>query len=349
MARKRLYKRFSKAVRQFDSERRIFESLTLALDDSFDRVNDKIRGLHELRSIDDIPDKFLPQSSDNVGHIWRTDNDYTWNRRRQKEAKIRASYKGSDDCIGDLIREHGGRVWFITDMASRLDIWNRQGGWNRSDGIALGAKLFHPGAYMLEVDEEFDFDAFLIDFMDIRRAGSTWFFIRAIPSLSIIEEDIWTLQFESGYGSREITWPRWNTDLFWNDGPAGSDFTQGIPVNHMGSVTDGANAYEDPPVWNGMPAGSEYLQAIPVDHLYSDTSFDYDIDSRWFPSGAITLSNQEGYFSQGGTLETYLWADSTLPIDTPGLKINMGGFDTPLTEPYSLLQYASELVTEETL
>lgn len=192
MARKRLFKRFSSAVRRFDRDRNVFESLATAADSSFDNVSDKIVGLHELRSVDDIPDMFLPRSSRNIGHIWRTDKDYTWNRQRQRETKIRASYKGSDDSIEDLLREHGAGTWNIIDMASRLDIWNRQGGWNRLDGVCVGDGVYHPGCFQLEVDRGLDMDAFLVDFESIRPVGTVWYFLSIGESANIIDDSIAT-------------------------------------------------------------------------------------------------------------------------------------------------------------
>ena len=62
-------------------------------------------------------------------------------------------------------------------MASRLDIWNRQGGWNSPNGVVFGADFFHEGAFLLEVDHLLDMEGFRQEFPDVSRKGAVWFFI----------------------------------------------------------------------------------------------------------------------------------------------------------------------------
>jgi hypothetical protein len=176
MARKSLFKRVSAEERRADAQRQVLERLLQVLDESFDRAEAAADVLFTLNSPTDIADRYLEIFGDTLDHSWRSDKTYDWNRIRIEEAIERASTKGSTLSIEDLLVEYGALWWRITDMASRLDIWNRQGGWNSPNGIVMAANFYHDGAYFLEFDSNLDFEAFLVDFRKIDKFGAVWWF-----------------------------------------------------------------------------------------------------------------------------------------------------------------------------
>lgn len=346
MARKRLYKRLPSAVRRMD-EGGLLERVLSVLDDGFDQTQAKIAKLRKIRSLDDLEDKYLPLVAPHVGHRWRKDRTYLWNRRRIEEAIERHSYKGSPDSLDDLIYEHGGKWFKVTDMASMLDIWNRQGGWNRPDGVCLGDGLYHPGSYVLEVDSGLDFDAFLADFQYIKRAGTVWYFVRSIePTLIVDDTDVWQ-GFEVGAPSRDFHFGRWNRDDFWNEPSAGFEHLEGIPVYHLYSMAGGPEELDEASFWNGAPANASFLIPFPVGNLYGDNRFDPDETDVWYPNSPPTLNMIQGENAGHGTDGAYMTVDSTFPINTPGLTIDMGTPERLLEEPFVSIQTSSALVPEE--
>ena len=313
MARKRLYKRLPAAVRRMD-EGKLLERVLSVIDESFDATQAKIARIRNIRSLDDLEDRYLPLVAPHVGHRWRNDRTYLWNRRRIEEAIERHSYKGSPDSLDDLIHEHGGKTFRVTDMAMMLDIWNRQGGWNRADGVCLGDGLYHPGSYVLEVDSELDFDAFLADFQYIKRAGTVWYFVRSVdPTIIVDDSDIWN-GIDGQTINKDRTFGSWNRDDYWNE----------------------------------PPGGFSHLDAMPVGHLYSDNMFDPADTALWSPNNSPTISRLEfEVVNNTGVDGAYLTTDGTFLIDTPGLTVDMGTPVRPLEEPFVSMQPDSALISEE--
>ncbi len=348
MARKRLYKRLPAAVRRLD-EGKLLERVLSVLDDSFDQTQAKVAKLRNIRSLDDLEDKYLPLVAPHVGHRWRNDRTYLWNRRRIEEAIERHSYKGSPDSLDDLIYEHGGKWFKVTDMASMLDIWNRQGGWNRADGVCLGDGLYHPGSYVLEVNSELDFDSFLADFQYIKRAGTVWYFIRTVePTLIIDDTDVWQ-GFEVGAYSKDFHFGRWNRDDFWNEPPAGFEHLECIPVYHLYSMAGGPEDIDEASYWNGAPMNASFLIPFPIGTLYGDNRFDFNDTDVWSPSNPPTMNMIQGENVGSGTDGAYMTVDSTFLINTPGLTIDMGTPEKLLEEPFVSVQLSSALVSEEVI
>ena len=275
MARKPLFKRIAPGVRQLDSLGQLERFLDV-LDTGFDNATEKIRGMLTLHDVDNIEDKYLPLLAPAVGHRWRSGRTYDWNRSGIRDAFHRHSYKTTNDSIEDLLRDYGAQWWKITDIASRLDIWNRQGGWNSPNGIVMDANFYHEGAYLLEFDASLDFDAFLEDFGDVERLGAFWFFSKRTEPTVI------------------------------SMGMQGS-FQTVVEMDSCARDYSGLN-------WNRA-------------------------------SHAIWMKEDEVY--QSGVLGRYLMANSSLPVNAPGLALNMGTYDNPLTEPWSLMQAPVVIVTEE--
>lgn len=346
MARKRLYKRLPSAVRRLD-ESKLLERVLSVLDDSFDATQAKIAKLRNIRSLDDLEDRYLPLVAPHVGHRWRNDRTYLWNRRRIEEAIERHSYKASAESLDDLIYEHGGKWFKVTDMASMLDIWNRQGGWNRADGVCLGPDLYHPGSYVLEVDSELDFDAFLADFQYIKRAGTKWFFVRsAEPTLIVDDTDTWQ-GFDGATISKDRTFGRWNRDDYWNEPPAGFEYLEAMPVRHLFSMVSGPEDVTETGYWNGASNNASFLIPFPVGNLYGDNRYDFSDSYVFAPHSAPSVNKLEAAIAAIGVDGAYMTVDSIFLIQTPGLSIDMGTPAKLLEEPFVSMQTSSALVSEE--
>ena len=278
MARKPLFKRVSAEERRADAQRQVLERLLQVLDESYDRAEAAAEVLFTLNSPTDIADRYLQIFGDTLDHEWRTDKTYDWNRTRIEEAIERASRKGTPESIEDLLVEHGAQWWRITDMASRLDIWNRQGGWNSPNGIVMAADFYHDGAYFLEFDSNLDFDAFLIDFEKQKKLGVVWWFSKQVEPTMATTGMVGTLQI----------------------------------VSEMDSCA----------------------------RDYSGLSWNREAHSNWL---------QEVEVSYPGTLGRYLYANSSIPVNAPGLTVNMGTYEEPLIEPWSLMQAPVVVIEEENI
>lgn len=346
MARKRLFKRLPSAVRRLDQDR-LLERVLSVLDDSMDRTQAKIARIRHIRSLDDLEDRFLPLLAPHVGHRWRDDRDYLWNRRRIEEAIERHSYKASPDSLDDLIYEHGGKWFKITDMATMLDVWNRQGGWNRADGRALGDFLCHPGSYVLEVDSELDFDSFVVDFKFIKRAGTKWFFVRMTEPSFIVDDSASWQGFDGATISKDRTFGRWNRDDYWNEPPAGFEYLEAMPVRHLFSMVSGPEDVAEAGFWNGAPNNASFLLPFPCGNLYGDNRYDFADSYVWAPHNAPSINKLEAGLAAIGVDGAYMTVDSTFLIQTPGLSIDMGTPAKLLEEPFVSMQTSSALVSEE--
>ena len=154
------------------------------VDSEYEHWNSLVEQYLTFLNVDLISDSLLPILAALVGYTWRYDKSFLQNRDRIRAAIRYASYRGTTDCLEDLLRQHGGQWWKITDQASRLDIWNRQGGWNCPDGVVMDSDRWHDGAYILEVDSFLDLDGFLTDFEDIKPDGTVWYFIKQVPNIN---------------------------------------------------------------------------------------------------------------------------------------------------------------------
>ena len=175
MSRTRLYNRLPLVWKRLDNDGTLEDYLKV-FDNAFDSVEAKANAILLLQNADTISDKYLPLIASKVGHKWDSNKTYNWNRERILHAIDRYSYKGTNISIEDLLRDYGADWWKITDQASRLDIWNRQGGWNSPSGVVMDANFWHDGAYYLEVNHSLDFNGFLEEFETIKRAGTVWYF-----------------------------------------------------------------------------------------------------------------------------------------------------------------------------
>jgi hypothetical protein len=213
MARTRLFKRLPEAWKRYDADR-VAERYLGVLDGGLDRSHDLAREVLGFRSVDEVPDRFLPLAGELVGHEWRSDKDHDWNRSRIRDAIRRYSYKGTIAALSDLIKEHGGSWWDVTDMASRLWVWNRQGRFNRDDSHVLAADFWHPGAFLLHVLDDLDFEGFLKDFEKVRKGGEVWYFNHIWRLPNVVQEQTWDATYEVEQDASRVQFGRYNRDLF---------------------------------------------------------------------------------------------------------------------------------------
>ena len=184
----------------------VLERFLTGIEGELNAVHDCIATLARQRNLNEIPNKYLKLYCPFVGHEWDDTQSYDWNRARIRDSLRRFSTKGADISIEMLLREHGGLWWNICDQASRLDCWNRQGGWNSPNGFVLDANKWHDGSYVLSVDSNLDFDAFLADFVKIQRAGTIWYFNRQMePSIGELQSE-GSLNFDCSQVSQSKDW-----------------------------------------------------------------------------------------------------------------------------------------------
>lgn len=162
----------------------VLERFLSVWDDGLDRAKANIDGLYALRSVDEIPDRWLPLLGPLVGHEWRTDQSRAWNRAAISRAIRAASYKGTMAAFHDCVIRNRGTFWSHIDMASQIIVPGSQGYLGSTSSYLMGPNLYHPGAHKFFVDEqvlETDFEA---EIERIRPAGEVWF----IYYLSTISE-----------------------------------------------------------------------------------------------------------------------------------------------------------------
>jgi hypothetical protein len=184
----------------------ILERYLGVMDRGFDRVNDAAKTVMDFRSPDKVPDRFLALFGEKVGHRWRSDRSYTWNRRRIVNAIARYSYKGTTARIADIVYENGGEYFRITDNASRLCVLSRQGQLSRGNCHIQSADYFHDGAFVLEVDQSVDLAGLEADLAETLAGGERWY-INLLYQPEIIEDPLNTdciQTIESGIGAGSL-------------------------------------------------------------------------------------------------------------------------------------------------
>lgn len=189
MARQTLYSRLARHERAEDT-RFVLKRMFQALDESFDRIESASEILLKLNSIDDCPDAFLFVLAQRIKYEWRSDKRYLWNRDRLSEAIRRYSRKGTRPAQQSLIREYGGQVGRVLDMASTLLVLGKQGRLGRSDCVIIGPDLYHDGSFVFDLDYHADTAEFYAEFERQRPAGRLWWFQIIMPISGQCEADI---------------------------------------------------------------------------------------------------------------------------------------------------------------
>lgn len=154
------------------------------VDSEYEHWNSLVEAYLTFLNVDLTSDNLLPILAPLVGYKWENDKSLLRNRDKIRAAIRYASYRGTTDCIEDLLREHGAQYWQITDQASRLDIWNRQGGFNVINGVVMDGNYWHDGAFVLVVDPELDLESFIVDFEDVKPDGTVWFIQQQVETVT---------------------------------------------------------------------------------------------------------------------------------------------------------------------
>jgi hypothetical protein len=202
MARKPLYQRISAQERRLDS-RQVLTRLLQILDESFDRSEAAADVLLTLNSPTDIADRYLQIFGDTLDHDWRTDRSYDWNRTRIEEAIERASQKGTRQAQTDVIREFGGDVLTVLDMASTLFILGRQGRLGSADCVIIGPDFYHDGSYLHDIDIHIDTPEFYEEYEKQRPAGQLWWY-RINHPIEGIAEIVYTTSIADWHGADNV-------------------------------------------------------------------------------------------------------------------------------------------------
>jgi hypothetical protein len=175
MARTKLFKRLPEAWKRYDVDH-VAERYLGVLDEGLDASHDLARQVLGFRSIDEVPDRFLPLAGELVGHEWRSDKDHDWNRSRIRDAIRRYSYKSTTECIRDLVREHGGGPCNIIDMASKLIVLDLQGDLGTDNAHFEGDDYYHTGAFVLEITNQVNLVELKKDMANVTPGGTRWYY-----------------------------------------------------------------------------------------------------------------------------------------------------------------------------
>lgn len=154
------------------------------VDSEYEHWNSLVENYLTFLNVDLISDSLLPILAPLVGYTWRYDQTFVWNRDSIRAAIRQASQRGAFEYVYELLTRYGAKYWEITDQVSRLDIWNRQGGWNCINGVVMDGEMWHDGAFVLTVDSSCNLSSFLIDFDDVRPDGTVWFIRRQAPPIN---------------------------------------------------------------------------------------------------------------------------------------------------------------------
>jgi phage tail-like protein len=176
MARNPLFSRLPAIWKRLDLPDGLLERFLGVLDSELNRVHDKTEELLDLRSVDRIPDRYLPLLGPILGHEWNSDKSYGWNRTRIRDAIRRYSYKGTLARLSDLLVEHAVIESAIQDNASRLIVPGKQGRPGHPDSHFIAPDYNHDGAFRLTALDIADEAQFIDEFEDGRAAGEVWFF-----------------------------------------------------------------------------------------------------------------------------------------------------------------------------
>lgn len=293
------------------------------LDDGIARTHAKAVSLQDLRSIDRIPDRFLPFLGMLVGHVWRSERGYAWNRLRIRNAIRRYSYKGTLEKLGDSVLENGGGEWSVTDNESRLIIWDRQGSWDTDNCHWPSADYWHDGAFVLRVPRSLDYEGLMADLAETLAAGEVWYFeVADQKGIDYIAE--WSHQhIESRPSTNALEYVldhgRWDVDLYYDFDPSEIPAKSFWPIvwhhqgSEMGSRWDATGAWDvdlyydfDPAT---MPQRCTRIRDLAIAGAYLTAGDTINVGSTDFDMGdgtpAQPLSEAQAVI-QRGTQKTFI-------------------------------------------
>lgn len=173
MSRTLLFDRLPAIWKRLDLPDGLLERFLGVLDSEFNRVHAKTGELLDLRSVDRIPDRYLPLLGVIVGHEWDFTETYHWNRERVRHAIRRHSYKGSTLRIQDVADEAVATIT-IDDRAAHLWALGRQGRPGHADCFLIAPNYNHDGAIALTFQEIQDLDRLQKELAQIKPHGFVW-------------------------------------------------------------------------------------------------------------------------------------------------------------------------------
>ena len=174
MARKRIFNRLPKIFSRLDDQETL-EKFLGVIDTSFDGVHLKTSELLELRDILKIPNSWLTLAADTVGHVWRKDKSYSWNRQRITDSINRYSYKGTYVSVDNLAKEYGSLVNTMQDNASKLLVLGKQGRLGCDDAYLVSADYWHDGAFLAQFASTGDREGLSDELPSLIPAGQVWY------------------------------------------------------------------------------------------------------------------------------------------------------------------------------
>jgi hypothetical protein len=357
MARKRMFDRLPAIWKRLDliygpdgkPKPGFVERFLAVMDTGFDRSHAKAKELLSIRSVDGLPDRYLALLPGLVGQRWRSGKSHDWHRRKAASAIRRWSYRGADVCLGDLIEEHGGGDWTVVDMASTLLVWNRQGRLSRGDSHLLKADFYHPGAFLLRLTDQVNFEAFLEDFSEIKAAGEVWYFEIAFGATGVFEA-AWTVQYDDEYDCVNRPLDRWNRDLFLNWWPSGGSESDVDRSPALECSTWAFGRWNQDLVLNGEGAGGSEIDTESVPVLECSTRqygrWNRDLFLNQEPAGGhITETERDLGLWIGGASGN---VDSTIRVNRTDILVNEGTPPNPISAEANLIQESAEHVVEAT-
>lgn len=176
MSKSDLFLRLPYIWRKLDTQG-VLERFLSVVDGDFDRIDDLVTALLDVRSVEKIDDFYLYLLSHITGHSWRHELTRKWNRGGIRNAITIHSYKGTLARFHDMVVRNGGSYWKHVDMASQIVVPGSQGFLGGYSSYLMGPVYYHPGAHRFYVDEEVRNTDFETDVQLIRPVGEVWFLI----------------------------------------------------------------------------------------------------------------------------------------------------------------------------
>lgn len=353
MAHRPIYERLPKIWKELDTDGTLERFLSV-IDSEMIRIHGKVLDLLDLRSINLIPDKYLPLMAPLVGHKWRDDRTRIWNRNRVRHAIYRHSYKGTMARFEDTAVENGATSYEVQDNASTLLILGKQGHLGTKDCYLTGPDFYHEGAFMAFIDASVDYDSFREDLKDTLPSTTKWYF--QLRDMFLEYDEVSVTQWESGIehfhsgigetlghgrlGTGLVIHPSGATPsqessspVYWEQGfdKAGRLGYMHLGVDSWFSERTASSAESSSPVyWEHYADRANAIlgkSKLGVDFTFGDMSV------------VAADASLEQYVASFGGLLTI---DTNTSIAEDSISINMGTPQNPLPDDAALIQQDSE-------
>lgn len=292
-------------------------------DDNYDDISVKISELLDIQNPNKTQDRHLRLLGGNIGHIWRDDKTYAWNRNRIRDALRRYSYKGTNNQLSDTIEENGAEINKIQDNASMIMVLDKQGNLDGRNCHLQDADRWHDGVFEIDMNKVGDTSELSTELADIRPAGFTWMLSYSIVIAPIEESPEIDILDES-----DIEYHRsiWSTDVFNDgldlarvDGNAWLGFESDRADRTIQISTTGHSLYYTSAIETGLDFGRlDGNASLDFDSGRNDTTFDIYVSGH-----TIYHTTEEITGTDSGTLDGTMFlsfesdhADYTIDITT---------------------------------